>query len=880
MSSVKSSSGMIEAYFTETSFIIERSNRSLQEVMSQWEERFLNEKYQALYQLGFQKKQTWFSPSIDYLHEVATFFISKCTQSPSIELDREHIEIILNDEDWYQFQQKIPFVLGNEFVTKDWINCLIQELHHVFVQEVSLFEGPMSRYFLEKNEQIHLVGRVYFHLVETKEEDFPFAFMAAYSTKTSKSKRAIHTPLKQALKEFEGDQKSLLALISSVIKVSNQSAFISELFESGELFSPIRLRAKEAHTLLKEIPLYEASGILCRVPNWWKRVGTSGSISLKVGEKPPSTLGLEALLNFKPSVMIGDVQLNEDDVAKLLSLAEGLTLYKGAWIEIDHKKLALLHQAMVKLEKQGSAGLSLQEILRMEMNPKRFEQLTQNDVDVSITHGDWLRSFKQQLGNSEVAKVLPPETLQATLRQYQKEGFLWLYQLASYGLGACLADDMGLGKTVQVIALLEHFRLLGSKSALLVIPASLIGNWEHEVLKFAPKMSYQILHKSELKSKQSLSMNQDSFLYITTYTMVSKIPEILDTIWDFLIIDEAQAIKNPGSKQTKVIKSVKAKMKIAMTGTPIENHLSDLWSLYDFINQGLLGSPKEFTAFTKQLSDDPMGYARLRQVIQPFMLRRLKTDKSIISDLPQKLEVQEYTGLTKAQVVLYQKVLKQIEEKLQEAEGIERKGLILSSIMKFKQICNHPDQYLQKDGYEVDVSGKFLRLKEICEVIYEKRERVLIFTQFKEMVEPISEVLTEVFGRRGLVLHGGTPVKQRKELVEEFNGEAYVPYMVLSLKAGGVGLNLTSANHVIHFDRWWNPAVENQATDRAYRIGQMKNVVVYKFVTKGTVEEKIDEMISSKLQLSQDILGNSETQWITELSNEQLLDMFSLGGGN
>jgi len=410
------------------------------------------------------------------------------------------------------------------------------------------------------------------------------------------------------------------------------------------------------------------------------------------------------------------------------------------------------------------------------------------------------------------------------------------------------------------------------------LPASLIGNWQKEIEKFAPEMTYQILHKSDLKNTEEIQIREGEFLYITTYGMAVRLEELKARKWDCLILDEAQAIKNPGTKQTKAVKAIPAKMRIAMTGTPIENRLSDLWSLFDFLNQGLLGTTKEFTEFTKELAENTLGYAKLRRMIQPFILRRLKTDKSIISDLPDKLEMNSYTTLSKKQTVLYKQLIEQIAEKLKDADGIERKGLVLASIMKFKQICNHPDQYLGREEFKPEYSGKFEQLREICETIYEKRERVIVFTQFKEMTEPLSEFLRGVFQKEGFVLHGGTPVKRRSEMVEQFNGEHYVPYMVLSLKAGGVGLNLTAANHVIHFDRWWNPAVENQATDRVFRIGQTKNVMVHKFVTKGTIEEKIDAIIRDKQALSGDILSAGGEQWITEYSNDELLNIFALGG--
>jgi non-specific serine/threonine protein kinase len=312
-----------------------------------------------------------------------------------------------------------------------------------------------------------------------------------------------------------------------------------------------------------------------------------------------------------------------------------------------------------------------------------------------------------------------------------------------------------------------------------------------------------------------------------------------------------------------------------MTGTPVENKLGDLWSIFDFLNAGLLGTSKEFSGYAKNVKESG-SYAKLRDVVSPFILRRLKTDKAIISDLPDKVEIKAYTAFTSKQALLYKNLIKELEHTLETADGIKRKGVVLAAIMKFKQICNHPDQYLGQSAFKSSASGKFEKLQEICETIYEKRERVLVFTQFKEMTKPIADFLGTVFERGGLTLHGGTAVKKRAEMVDKFNGADYVPFMVLSLKAGGVGLNLTAANHVIHFDRWWNPAVENQATDRAFRIGQTKNVMVHKFITAGTIEEKIDVMIEEKQKLSGDIIAASGENWITEMNNTELMNLFKL----
>lgn len=870
----------LNAYFLPEGFAIDEVPEQSADSIKIWKTAFEDNKYKALFRLGFSNKELWYSSSLEFLHHIAEILIKKLSQQSEIEFYRDKVQVELTEDEIYELKEEIPFAIGMEYVDKDWILNIWESLLSVFRNEINEYDGTVSRYFAEYNSNINIVGRIFFHLVENKDDDYPFAFMATYSKKAVKSKRAVHTPLKNALSEFKGDERKLISLISTVIKAADKSSFISDLLESGELFSPLKLTVEEAYIFLKEIVIYEEAGIMCRVPDWWRKKSNSVGLSVKVGEKEPSNMGLSAILDFSPSLTIGDEEISEKELKEFLKMAEGLIQYKGKWVEINKRKLEEALKAFERVKDFAiDEDLSLGEAMRLELNINELLELPADGIDVSLSNGKWLRNLRESMikpGIIEEVGIVP--SFHAKLREYQKQGYHWLYKLSQFGFGACLADDMGLGKTVQMIAFLEYHRVNNGGKALLILPASLIGNWQKEIEKFAPEMPYQVLHKSELKSNEDIQFRDGEFLYITTYGMAVRLDELKNIQWDYLILDEAQAIKNPGTKQTKAIKAIPAKMRIAMTGTPIENRLSDLWSLYDFLNQGLLGTAKEFTDFSKSLKDNAAGYSKLRKMIQPFMLRRLKTDKSIISDLPDKLEINEYTDLSKKQIALYKQLIRQIEEKLLTSEGIERKGLVLASIMKFKQICNHPDQYLGREEYKEQQSGKFEKLREICETIYEKREKVLVFTQFKEMTEPISELLSGIFSKEGFVLHGGTPVKKRSEMVKEFNSEQYIPYMVLSLKAGGVGLNLTAANHVIHFDRWWNPAVENQATDRAFRIGQTKNVIVHKFVTKGTIEEKIDSIIEQKQKLSGDVLTSSGEQWLTEYNNEDLMKIFALGG--
>jgi non-specific serine/threonine protein kinase len=501
-------------------------------------------------------------------------------------------------------------------------------------------------------------------------------------------------------------------------------------------------------------------------------------------------------------------------------------------------------------------------------------------ASAKVVSGRWLSQALDGIKNPEVdkrAQEILDEKLQAKLRPYQQKGVFWLYQLNQLEHGGILADDMGLGKTMQVISLvlLKRYMSKTFSGCLLVVPASLIGNWKSEILRFAPSLKFWIAHPSgegpRIPELETIDIT------ITTYGLVAKLDWIEERDWSLLIADEAQAIKNPASKQAKALKRIKSRHRIALTGTPVENHLTDLWSLFDFVSPGLLGSIKEFDTFVKRKKKTQDSiYASIRMLVRPYILRRLKTDKNVINDLPEKTEIKSFCTLSNGQIALYQKSIHQLTEELEAVEGMKRRGLILSYILRFKQICNHPSQFVKDERYREKDSGKFQRLKEICEVIAEKQEKVLIFTQFKEIAGPIDKFLEKIFCKKGLVLTGETRIKQRTEMVKDFQGDDGPPYFVLSLKAGGTGLNLTAASHVIHFDRWWNPAVENQATDRAFRIGQKRNVLVHKFICKGTLEEKIDLMIESKLSMSTDLLEGNDSTLLTELSNDELLKTLAI----
>ncbi len=833
-------------------------------------EELYNKRFENLYKISFDEKSAGISTSANFLYIVSSAFFDVLTHQQELEFARENIIFNIDDELVQRLVAEAPFCIGSEYICYDWLIKIFGSLRDIFSEEIKKYSGTVAMYLSEKAQRLCIPERIFFHLVEQSDEDFPFAFLATYATEETPGK-IRHMPLRYALTEFKDDHDKLIKMLSCLEKASDVSSIISQFMESGEMMHPLKLTADEALQLLRDVEAIEQNGILCRIPNWWRKKSASVSVSMKIDDSKTKLFGLDSIIKLKPELSIDGEFITYDEVQALLSQSEGLALVKGKWVEVNHEKL----KNLLRQIENSPDGIHLLDAMRTQLTDGE-----KSDGVSDIKCHQWVSGFLNTITDSKAPKTYSlPTSFKGQLRPYQDKGYSWLNTMRGLGLGACLADDMGLGKTIQILAFLENLRKEKHNSrTLLIVPASLLGNWESEIKKFVPQMDYTVLHG---KTAAELSDNFDnctSFLVITTYAMSKRIEALKEKNWDCLILDEAQAIKNPSAKQTKEIKNIKARIKIAMTGTPIENDLSNLWSLFDFLNKGLLGTAAEFKKICKKITEDNMGYYKLKSVIMPFMLRRVKTDKSIINDLPDKIENIEYASLSKKQVVLYRKLVNDMENTLNSnrIDGIAKKGIVLSAIGKLKQICNHPDQYLGQSSYDIEESGKLKLMAEICETIYEKREKLIVFTQFKEITQYLSDFLSGIFKREGFVLHGGTPVKSRQNMVEKFQSDEYIPYMVISLKAGGTGLNLTKATHVIHFDRWWNPAVENQATDRAFRIGQNKNVIVHKFVCRGTIEEKIDEIINSKTKLSQDIIGSSGEKWITELSNKELLEIMKL----
>lgn len=666
------------------------------------------------------------------------------------------------------------------------------------------------------------------------------------------------------------------------------------LQESLEETDPtgLELTTAEAHGFLQDIrPILQEAGIEVLVPSWWGQASSRIGVRMSIephgeGDTPPG-VGLSSLVEYAWEISIGDESVGLEELRRLAEQGVPLVRIGDRWVEIRREDF---EKASAFLSRHPGGASTLGDVLRLAAGG--------DDVDAppisGIRTAGWIRELLGEEGTTAEDSVRPitvPAAFKGTLRPYQERGLAWLAFLDRFGLGGCLADDMGLGKTIQMIALLQHERESRPagmvRPTLLVCPMSVAGNWRRELERFAPELRVHVQHGPDRPVGEAFSeVANGSDVIVTTYALVSRDRPWIETVeWERVVLDEAQHVKNPPTKQATAIRSLKSRHRVALTGTPVENRLTELWSIMDFCLPGFLGPQSEFRrrfAVPIERHRDEERGERLKRLVGPFVLRRLKTDSGVADDLPPLVENRQHVPLTPEQARLYDAVVQDMLRQVDEATGIRRRGLVLSGLVRLKQICNHPAHFLKEadaapSGAErlSRRSGKSVRLVELLEEVLAAGDRALVFTQFRQMGHLLSTMMRQEFDIEPLFLHGGTPQGRRDQMIERFQKGDSAPIFILSLKAGGVGVNLTSANHVVHYDRWWNPAVENQATDRAFRIGQTRTVNVHKMITSGTLEERIDQMIEQKTDLARRIIGTGES-WLTELDSDRLREVLTL----
>ncbi|MBE9032961.1 DEAD/DEAH box helicase [filamentous cyanobacterium LEGE 11480] len=737
---------------------------------------------------------------------------------------------------------------------------------------------------------------LYFHLQDPEQPDAPWQIQFQVAPRQDPSLklplddywRMRPQPRKQVKQQMGEDFEQHL-----LMNLGYAARIYPALWPGLDTDQPIgiTLSLDAAFDFLKESAwILENAGYKVIVPAWWTPQGRQrAKVKLKAkstssggNDKSKSYFSFETLVQYKYQLAIGDTSVTEQEWQQLVNAKTPLVQFRGQWIELDQAKMQQM-LTFWKTHQQENPELSLLDFLKLTSED--------DDLAVECDRQDALSEMLAKLADSQrFQPVDDPKNFAGKLREYQQRGVAWMQYLEQLGLNGCLADDMGLGKTVQVIARLLQEREQASPKerkhippTLLIAPTSVLGNWFHEIAKFAPQIKAAVHHGSDRASdaKAFKKACREHDILITSFALARKDAKLFNDIqWHRIVLDEAQNIKNPKAALTKAILKLDAPHRLALTGTPIENRLLDLWSIFNFLNPGYLGTQAQFRRSFElpiQKNNSLRQSATLKKLVEPFILRRMKTDQSIIKDLPDKVEQKLFCNLTKEQASLYAAVVKDVEKQLQEVEGIQRKGLILATLLKLKQVCNHPMQFLQ-DGSEFTPgrSHKLTRLTEMVEEAMESGESLLVFTQFTELGAALEKYLRQACRYNTYYLHGGTSRKKREAMITEFqNPETEPSVFILSLKAGGVGITLTQANHVFHFDRWWNPSVEDQATDRAFRIGQKKNVFVHKFVTIGTLEERIDKMIEDKKKLAGSIVGADES-WLTELDNTAFRKLISL----
>lgn len=785
----------------------------------------------------------------------------------------------------------VPPMVGGEYWRDDVLVSLFVDIERALADAVDASGGDLLAFVQTLGAGWRDLGKVSLHLAENKGDKSgsrPFAFLATFVNRADSDGKVRHLPLSAALKVYATRPAALGRILAPLEAAAKDDKFLASMLETRRIFQPCALTVGEAYGFLKGIAGYERAGLLVRTGRLWARNPPKAKVTLTVGKAPGGGLNGHALCEFDAAVTLDGETLTEEEVRLLAESREGLVRIRGEWVMADPAKIQELLAHWKEARRLVGDGVTMAQALRL---------LAGSGLDSLADEGGSDGESVEVRANGELKELLTalihpqpdereqwPNGLGEILRPYQKAGVAYLRRTLSAGLGACLADDMGLGKTLQVLTLVDLWKQCGELSAepvLIVMPASLLANWRAEAAKFTPDLRVGVIHPTDAKWRDRGKTAAEDFargcdLVLTTYGQFTRMKELAKLPFYAVIADEAQAIKNPGSGQSKAVRSVVSPRRLALTGTPVENRLTDLWSIFDFVNPGLLGG---ITAFRKA-TDKTGDYSVVRRLTRPFILRRLKTDKSIISDLPDKTELDVTTALSRKQTLLYARTVEELRRALEETTGegstMKRKGLVLAYMLKFKQICDHPALYLGTDAYRPEDSGKFLVLGERAAEVAARQEKMLVFTQYREMCEPLADYLATVFGREGLVLHGGTPVATRGKLVKAFQDPSGPPFFVLSVKVAGTGLTLTAANHVVHFDRWWNPAVENQASDRAYRIGQKRNVLIHKFVTPGTLEERIDEMIKAKQGLADALFADGGEKLVTEMSDAELMDFVRL----
>lgn len=779
-------------------------------------------------------------------------------------------------EGWIQLAHETPDLerLSGDAMSRIWQR--MKEKVHESMKDTRL---SLTEFMAQRDPSWGRIGTIVFKLDDVMEEAArPFVLITSYFDSITATKCALTTPISVPIFgecRVPGLRKRLYDLLR---RAAQCSGVVRRLVESQEIFSPCSLIPRDAHAFLRDVPAIEALGIEVALPRWWKDLKQPEiRVRTRVGSSAPKPIGIEARLDLETAYVVGEHVLSEAQWRAIIrNDHDQLAYIGGQWVELVRGRVAAAVLASARVqEMHAQGGVTYAQALELTAAPLPGDEPSISAAPASAAifeRGEWFEEAHSAITRRNLRRGMEPGVrLRGDLFGYQRQGIAWLSTLMEVGAGACLADDMGLGKTMQVIALIVVLlRRQVAGPHLIVVPASLLNNWQREFERFAPTVEVGIVHGGARDAGEALP-----YVTLTSYGTLPRRPALLERQWGLVVLDEAQEIRNPDTQVAQTVKRLHTRMRVCLTGTPIANQVVDLWSIMDFLNPGLLGSESEFRAWFGEHCQGVDGLGPLRRRVRPFMLRRLKTDPEVALDLPSKVEMTVYCGMTALQAALYGQTYTRMRAEFETSDNKTRQGIAFKVLIRLKQICDHPGIVLDQ-VYDPHSSGKFIRLAELAASIAASGDKMLVFTQYQVMVAPIAEHLENVFARAGAILDGNTPIKRRQEIVAEFQRDDGPPFLVLTFGVGGTGYTLTAASHVVFFDRWWNPAVENQAMDRAFRIGQTKGVVVHKFVCRGTLEERIDALISRKHEMAKDLFGGGDDSELSKLSTEELLSLIAL----
>lgn len=794
-----------------------------------------------------------------------------------------------------EWGRSVPAIKGAEYVNDGLMLESGAVLWKSVKAAVAFHGGDCDSWLDSLGEHWGLVGKIVFHLAELPAGgERPFGFLATYAGRISGEGKPQHVPLARLIHKCRKEGSDMSFLLSPLRKAAETSSWLREWLETQRLLRAESLSVDEAYSFIREVPLLRKAGLVTRMPAQWENKPPARVVvQVDITPQNESRVKGRPMWEFDSRLALNGQELTPEELEKIRNSETGLISLRGCWVEVDRSKVESLLADWQQLKYLYSQGIPLSGAMRLLAGmgtplPVIREGEGEPEDWSMVRAGEELKACLQ--GLRQTSALPGGASVKAVLRPYQEEGVSWMWSLYQVGLGGCLADDMGLGKTLQVLAffsLIHQEKKKGASPVLVVSPSSLLANWAAEMERFVPHLRFGIYHGS---GSLDFGEIRKADIVLTTYSLLHRREELMNCSWEVVVFDEAQNLKNAVSLQTRAAGLLTAGMKIALTGTPVENGLSDLWSVMNIVNPGLIGG--SCSAFLEGLKDcsENDKFGRLRRLISPVILRRMKNDPHIALDLPPKTELVQRCRFTRRQALLYEQLTEELRKLLfslkdsrgKEEEGgaeekVGRNAYILKYMLRFKQLCDHPSLLNGDNLFEPEEGGKFIRLRELAEEWASRQEKVLVFTQFREMCRPLSLFLRNIYGQEGLVMHGGTSLAQRRADVQLFQKPGGPPFYVLSVKTAGTGLTLTEASHVVHFDRWWNPAVENQASDRAYRLGQKKAVFVHKFMVPGTLEERIDRMIFQKKELARDVLAFEESaeKILCSMNDDELISFIT-----